>query len=74
MGSMTSLGMHVPMGREARQPWVRAALFAVALARRRVGAFAAAVAHFGHGACRLLRGRALMVSEFFLPAIFELPR
>lgn len=32
MGSMTSLGMHVPMGREARQPWVRAALFAVALA------------------------------------------
>ena len=32
MGSMTSLGMHVPMGREARQPWVRAALFAAALA------------------------------------------
>ena len=29
---MTSLGMHVPMGREARQPWVRAALFAAALA------------------------------------------
>ena len=29
---MTSIGIHVPMGREARQPWVRAALFAVALA------------------------------------------
>ena len=29
---MTSIGLHVPMGREARQPWVRAALFAVALA------------------------------------------
>ena len=29
---MTSLGMHVPMGREARQPWARAALFAAALA------------------------------------------
>ena len=28
---MTSLGIHVPMGREARQPWVRAALFALAL-------------------------------------------
>ena len=30
MDSMTTLGMHVPMGREARQPWVRAALFAAA--------------------------------------------
>ena len=29
---MTSIGIHVPMGREARQPWVRAALFAAALA------------------------------------------
>ena len=29
---VTSLGLHVPMGREARQPWVRAALFAAALA------------------------------------------
>lgn len=32
MGSMSVIGMPVPMGREARQPWVRAALFAVALA------------------------------------------
>lgn len=29
---MTSLGLHVPMGREARLPWARAALFAAALA------------------------------------------
>ena len=29
---MSSLGIHVPMGREAGQPWVRAALFAAALA------------------------------------------
>jgi uncharacterized protein YegL len=29
---MSSLGLHVPMGREARQPWLRAALFAAALA------------------------------------------
>ena len=29
---MTSIGFHVPMGREARQPWVRAALFTTALA------------------------------------------
>lgn len=29
---MTSIGSHVPMGREARQPWVRAALFTGALA------------------------------------------
>jgi uncharacterized protein YegL len=28
---MTSVGMHVPMGREARQPWMRAALFTAAL-------------------------------------------
>lgn len=29
---MSSIGLHAPMGREARQPWVRAALFTVALA------------------------------------------
>ena len=29
---MGMAGMHVPMGREARQPWLRAALFAAALA------------------------------------------
>ncbi len=28
----TSIGMHAPVGREARQPWMRAALFVVALA------------------------------------------
>lgn len=29
---MAAIGIHVPMGREARQPWLRAALFAAALA------------------------------------------
>ena len=28
---MTSIGLHVPMGREARQPWMQGALFAAAL-------------------------------------------
>ena len=28
---MTAIGLHVPVGREARQPWMRAALFAAAL-------------------------------------------
>ena len=32
MGGMTSIGFPVPAGREARQPWARAALFAGALA------------------------------------------
>jgi hypothetical protein len=29
---MTAIGLYAPVGREARQPWLRAALFAVALA------------------------------------------
>ena len=29
---MSSIGVHMPVGREARQPWVRAALFVAALA------------------------------------------
>ena len=54
MGSMTSLGMHVPMGREARQPWVRAALFAAALALSALlhGALLVGLPQIGRASCR----------------------
>ena len=73
---MSSLGMSVPAGREARQPWLRAALFAAALAFS-TGLHLLLLAEFpafsaGRPAAALRRPRPMVMGE--VRALPDLPR
>ena len=73
---MSSLGMSVPAGREARQPWLRAALFAAALAFS-AGLHLLLLAEFpafsaGRPAAALRQPRPMVMGE--VRALPDLPR